>query len=460
MTKIDGKDSVESLYLEADLGCSTVNNHDEGVDFGNIKERNGRNSDGGNSAYKVFDEMSSIQFIKHDGSVREYYDAFVSFANRVGWDDFCSVSMFIWGLQPEIEEKVRIFNPKTLYDAYCLAIMQESTNKLLGQNCSKNVDLNSVGLDVVGCLRRDGNKIVINKDENEVKQDSSVSDVSVAANDFDGSIVTDSDIRKQNVDSRKGIKDDEVVESKDLGEVNDNKRVVFMDEAKRLVKPTSPLKSNEMSDGFDRKLDEVNVSSNDTQLRATGSMEQFVKNSVKKKGYDGVAVKFSVMDIMNVVDISNKEGLEDNGKQGGSKDYNKLVGSHLMLGKNKEGSWWLYHIKDPCDELTYGAMNLGTSLLESICIKPQTCWCAACIKKGNKCLVINNEPRVSNECGKVKTTPPLKFDKKLAGFDEMQEPVVMKTWNTEVAKINEGILGHLKFDVWKWPKRRRKGSKC
>ncbi|GJT92494.1 hypothetical protein Tco_1081339 [Tanacetum coccineum] len=128
----------------------------------------------------------------------------------------------------------------------------------------------------------------------------------------------------------------------------------------------------------------------------------------------------------NSVNKLEKVEEESNGKQDGSKDYNKLVGSHFMLGKNKEGSWWLYHIKDPCDALAYGAMNLGTS----ICIKPQTCWCAACIQKGNKCLVIINEPRVSKECGKVKTTPPLKFDKKLAGFDEMQEPVVMKTGNT------------------------------
>ncbi|GJW77196.1 hypothetical protein Tco_0138878 [Tanacetum coccineum] len=151
MLRRDGKNSIESLYLDADLGCSTVDNHDEGVDFGNIKERNGRNYDGGNSAYKVFDEMSSIKFIKQDGSVREYYDTFVSFANRVGWNDLCAKGM-------------------------------------------------------------KENEIVIDKQENEVKQDSSVSNVRVAANDFDDSVATDSDIRKQNVDFRKDIKGDEVIE--------------------------------------------------------------------------------------------------------------------------------------------------------------------------------------------------------------------------------------------------------
>nr|GEX54135.1 hypothetical protein [Tanacetum cinerariifolium] len=219
---IDGKDFVKSLYLEADLDCSTIDNHDGSVNFGNVRERNGRNYGGGNSAYKVFDEMSSIKSIEQDGSVREYYDVFVSFANRVGWDDLCSISMFIWGLQPEIGTHVTLFKPNTLYGAYCLAIMQKSTNKLLGQSCSKNVDLNYVGLDLVGCLKRDGNKIFINKEDNEVKQDSSVSDISVTANNLDVSIVTNTDLTKPNEDFRKEIKDVVVIESNDENGVIDN----------------------------------------------------------------------------------------------------------------------------------------------------------------------------------------------------------------------------------------------
>nr|GEY07658.1 hypothetical protein [Tanacetum cinerariifolium] len=191
MTKIDGKDFVESLYLEADLDCSTIGNHEGSVNFGNVRERNGRNYGGGNSAYKVFNEMSSIKSIEQDGFVREYYDVFVSFANRVGWDDLCSVSMFIWGLQPEIGTQVRLFKPNTLYGAYCLAIM-------------------------------DGNKIFINKEDNEVKHDSSVSDVSVTAHNLDVSIVTNFDLTKPNEDFRKEIKDDLVIESNDENKVIDN----------------------------------------------------------------------------------------------------------------------------------------------------------------------------------------------------------------------------------------------
>ncbi|GKE47973.1 hypothetical protein Tco_1479231, partial [Tanacetum coccineum] len=45
----------------------------------------------------------------------------------------------------------------------------------------------------------------------------------------------------------------------DQGEVNDNKRIVIMDEGDPLVKTTSPLNLSEMIDGFDNKLDEVSV---------------------------------------------------------------------------------------------------------------------------------------------------------------------------------------------------------
>nr|GEV00801.1 zinc finger CCCH domain-containing protein 11-like [Tanacetum cinerariifolium] len=123
--------------------------------------RNGEISDGKNDAFKVFDETSSSRFIKHDGSVRDYYDAFVPFASKVGWNGLYGVSMFILGLEIEMARMVSMFNPKTLYDAYCLAILQESTNNLLRKRCNM-LDVNSVGLDVNHCLENKGNKMVTN----------------------------------------------------------------------------------------------------------------------------------------------------------------------------------------------------------------------------------------------------------------------------------------------------------
>nr|GEV88646.1 callose synthase 5-like [Tanacetum cinerariifolium] len=110
---------------------------------------------------------------------------------------------------PEIGTQVRLFKPNTLYGAYCLAIIQESTNKLLGKSCSKNVDLNFVGLDV----------------------DSSVSDISVTANNLDVIIVTNSDLTKPNEDFKKERKDDVVIESNDENEVIDNTGLMGFAEA-------------------------------------------------------------------------------------------------------------------------------------------------------------------------------------------------------------------------------------
>ncbi|GKF68509.1 hypothetical protein Tco_0198188, partial [Tanacetum coccineum] len=134
-----------------------------------------------------------------------------------------------------------------------------------------------------------------------------------------------------------------------------------------------------------------------------------------EKGEKKMAVKKNKIDSSKIYENSSVNKLakkeEDyNGKQDGSKDDNNLVGSDFVLGKHKEGSWWLYHIKDPCEASAYGAMNLGTSLLESILIKPEICWCAACTQKGDK----------------VKTTTPLRLDKMLVGFDITMDEVFVE----------------------------------
>ncbi|GJY72932.1 gypsy/ty3 retroelement polyprotein [Tanacetum coccineum] len=85
------RNSVQVLYHEGDSGSSVANNNNNNnMSLGKGSGRNGGISDGKNEALKVFDEMSSIKFLEQDGSVREYYDAFVSFANKVGWNDLCS----------------------------------------------------------------------------------------------------------------------------------------------------------------------------------------------------------------------------------------------------------------------------------------------------------------------------------------------------------------------------------
>nr|GEY02704.1 hypothetical protein [Tanacetum cinerariifolium] len=64
-----------------------------------------------------------------------------------------------------------ILKPKMLYDAYCVAILQESTNEFLRKSGSKNVDSNTLVLDVSDCLDSDGIEIVNTIEKNDGKQD-------------------------------------------------------------------------------------------------------------------------------------------------------------------------------------------------------------------------------------------------------------------------------------------------
>ncbi|GJW06724.1 hypothetical protein Tco_1569147, partial [Tanacetum coccineum] len=204
-------------------GCSTVDNHEEDVIWGNIKSKNGRNCDAENDAYKVFDETLSIKFFGQYGSVRD-----VPFASKVGWNELCAVSMFIWGLQPEMAKNVRIFEPKTLYNAYLLANMQEATNKLLGKSYSKNVDSNSMILDVSDCLKSDSIKIITNKEKNDVERDigkKEDSNFCISANNSEISVIDDSGKMEQKRKIGYGIEDHEVIE------LNDDIGLMGFDEA-------------------------------------------------------------------------------------------------------------------------------------------------------------------------------------------------------------------------------------
>lgn len=51
---------------------------------------------------------------KQEGSVKEYYELFKSFVDRMGLGDSFAVRFFIEGLKPEVVREVRVFNPKTL----------------------------------------------------------------------------------------------------------------------------------------------------------------------------------------------------------------------------------------------------------------------------------------------------------------------------------------------------------
>nr|GFA21577.1 hypothetical protein [Tanacetum cinerariifolium] len=115
------RNSIQSLYVDGDWGCSRVHMNDNDDNLDKMNGRKGGNNDGKNDA---------IKRLKN-------------------------------GLE---------CSSKTLYDAYLLANMQEATNKILRDSC-KIVDTHSVDLDVNHCLENKGNKMVTNKEKHVVLQD-------------------------------------------------------------------------------------------------------------------------------------------------------------------------------------------------------------------------------------------------------------------------------------------------
>nr|GEY70153.1 zinc finger, CCHC-type [Tanacetum cinerariifolium] len=177
---------------------------DDDESLGKGIRRNGGNNDGKKDAVKVFDELSSIKI----GTVREHYDAFVPFARQMYLSGLGAISMFLWRLQPVIRRKVSSLKPKTLHDAYYLASMYESDYKHFWVSCKKNVDSNSVVLDVNDCLRNEGIKSVNTMETNDVNKDiwkeEGNSSISVV-NTSEFSVVNKASKREQKRDIGNGI---------------------------------------------------------------------------------------------------------------------------------------------------------------------------------------------------------------------------------------------------------------
>lgn len=73
------------------------------------------------------DPMAELKNLKQDGTVQAYQEQFELLPSKVDIAETHAISMFVGGLQPEIEMTVRMFKPKSLADAFSLAKLQEST---------------------------------------------------------------------------------------------------------------------------------------------------------------------------------------------------------------------------------------------------------------------------------------------------------------------------------------------
>nr|GEU67550.1 proline--tRNA ligase, cytoplasmic [Tanacetum cinerariifolium] len=284
---VESRNSVKSLCLDGDWGCSMVHRNDNDVNWDNRNGRKGGNNDGKKDAVKVFDEI-----------------------------------MFTYGLQPEIAETVRILKPKTLYKACCVAIMQEATNDLLRRRCNKIVDSNSVVLEVNHSLENEGNKMVTNKAKDVVEQDigkNEDSNCGISVNKSGVSVVNESSEREPKRELGNGIVEDGKGYQIELSEVIDEgcdenvngKKIVSVGLTTRDTNSDekgdekSDRKPDETGDGKSDeflklpvidKLDEVIVGGNDLESNESSEVEvnwvviadKFVHNDGNSEDIEGI----------------------------------------------------------------------------------------------------------------------------------------------------------------------------
>ena len=73
------------------------------------------------------DPLADLMKLKQAGTVEHYQERFDALLNRVDFSINHAISCFLSGLNDEIQTAVRMFKPRTLHDAYCLAKLQEAT---------------------------------------------------------------------------------------------------------------------------------------------------------------------------------------------------------------------------------------------------------------------------------------------------------------------------------------------
>jgi len=71
--------------------------------------------------------MAELMKLRKLGSVKQYEENFNSLFTGLRLPESYGINCFTSGLKDEIQTRVRMFSPQTLYEAYCLALLQEAT---------------------------------------------------------------------------------------------------------------------------------------------------------------------------------------------------------------------------------------------------------------------------------------------------------------------------------------------
>ncbi|GKD25937.1 hypothetical protein Tco_1232151 [Tanacetum coccineum] len=121
-------ENIKGLLIFQQFATGEINRMTSGE--GTSRGRGG-GSQYGRQVQKRFDSvfedpMVELKNLKHVTTVQLYQEQFEALMNKVDLSESYAISLFIGGLKEEISMSVRMFQPNTLTDVYCLAKMQEA----------------------------------------------------------------------------------------------------------------------------------------------------------------------------------------------------------------------------------------------------------------------------------------------------------------------------------------------
>ncbi|GJS09184.1 hypothetical protein Tco_0365980 [Tanacetum coccineum] len=229
---------------------------------------------------KVFDELSVNKFLKRRCTVKEYYDAFTSSFNNQGLDEGYLIDLFVFGLQPEIEERLKWVKPRSLLDAYSLAKLEETIHDLLktkinssSLHLSEAKDYSEVRNENFGLEGIDGVYEAAGKNRELESNESRIVDVKGVVNCEDGkghgsesSGVVDNNIDLHN-HGEEGIGNKEVRVLVDFGCGESGKNMICSDRNKELMDVVKEFQGSvkEGENGLETVIDKL-VSKNGESL--------------------------------------------------------------------------------------------------------------------------------------------------------------------------------------------------
>lgn len=73
--------------------------------------------------------MADLKALKQTGSVQDYHDAFDALTSRLTLSEEYLLSCYLGGLEDDVQLSVRMFAPKSIQQALCLAKLQEALVK-------------------------------------------------------------------------------------------------------------------------------------------------------------------------------------------------------------------------------------------------------------------------------------------------------------------------------------------